>query len=114
MYDFAMCGITSTSKLILRMSTLIGFLISVASLLVAASVLISKLLHWDEFQLGLAAVSVGVFFLGGVQLYFIGILGEYILSMNMRLAGRPLVIEERRINFDGGIEKTGAVANHEK
>lgn len=107
MYDFAMCGITSTSKLILRMSTLIGFFISAISLLVAVSVLISKLLYWDQFQLGLAAVSVGVFFLGGVQLYFIGILGEYILSIHLRLADRPLVVEERRINFDENLEKAG-------
>ena len=100
MYDFAMAGITSTSKIIMRICTLIGFSLSMISLLVAISVVISKLLNWGEFQLGMAAVSTGVFFLGSVQLFFIGILGEYVLSINTKAAHRPLVVEEERLNFD--------------
>ena len=100
MYNFAMLGITSTSKIVLRICTLLGFLMSVISLCIAISVFVSKLLHWNDFQLGLAAISVGVFFLGSVQLFFIGMLGEYILAINEKTAQRPLVVEEKRINFD--------------
>lgn len=99
MYDFAMTGITSTSKIVLRICTLMGFCLSVVSFLVAVSVVISKLRHWDDFQLGIAAMSTGVFFLGSVQLFFIGMLGEFILAINMKAARQPLVVEEKRINF---------------
>jgi len=100
MYDFAMSGITSTSKIILRMCTMIGFMLAIISLIVAISVIVSKFLHWEEFQLGMAAMSTGVFFLGSVQLFFIGIMGEYVLAINTKAAHRPLIIEERRINFE--------------
>ena len=58
-----------------------------------------KLLHWDDYNMGMASVAIGLFFLGAVQLIFIGLLGEYILSMNQRIMNRPLVIEKERINF---------------
>ena len=61
--------------------------------------LIQKLLYWDKFVAGNAPILIGVFFLGGVQMFFIGLLGEYIMSMNTRVINRPLVIEEERINF---------------
>lgn len=99
MYDFAMTGITSTSKLVLRICTLMGFSLSIISFFIAVSVVISKLLHWDDFQLGIAAISTGVFLLGSVQLFFIGMLGEYILAINMKTACQPLIVEEKRINF---------------
>lgn len=99
MYDFAMTGITSTSKIVLRACTLMGFFMSIISFLIAISVVISKLLHWDDFQLGIAAMSTGVFLLGSVQLFFIGMLGEYILAINMKTSHQPLVVEEKRINF---------------
>ena len=70
------------------------------SLLVALFTFILKLLYWDTFPIGMAAVSIGVFFFGAIQLFFIGILGEYVLSINTRVLKRPLVIEEKRINFD--------------
>ncbi len=99
MYDFAMTGITSTSKIVLRICTLFGFSLSVISFFVAVSVVITKFLRWNEFQLGIAAMSTGVFFLGSVQLFFIGMLGEYILAINAKASQQPLVIEEKRINF---------------
>ncbi|MDR2400601.1 MAG: hypothetical protein LBD73_02990, partial [Deferribacteraceae bacterium] len=61
---------------------------------------ITKLIFWEAFPTGVAAIGVGVFFLGSVQLFFIGLLGEYILNINIRIMNRALVIEERRINFD--------------
>ncbi|MDR1160584.1 MAG: glycosyltransferase, partial [Syntrophomonadaceae bacterium] len=73
---------------------------SFISILVAISTFIMKLIYWDAFPMGSAAIAVGVFFLGSMQLFFIGLLGEYILNMNIRLMNRPLVVEERRINFD--------------
>lgn len=100
LYDVAMLGITSYSKIVLRMATIIGLIIALCSLGVAAFTFIYKLIHWDSFPVGNAAISIGVFFLGSVQLFFIGLLGEYVLSINTRVLHRPLVIEEERINFD--------------
>lgn len=100
LYDFAMLGITSYSKAFMRMATFIGAGCGGISAIIGLSVIVQKLLNWDSYPMGMAAISVGVFFLGSVQLFFIGILGEYILSINTRVMRRPLVIEECRINFD--------------
>ena len=62
--------------------------------------LVLKLIYWDRFSLGMAPIMIGMFFLGAVQLIFLGIIGEYILSINQRVMNRPLVVEEERINFD--------------
>ncbi len=99
LYDCAMVGITSTSKIILRSCTFIGLFISIISLGLAVSAFISKLIHWNDFQLGISALSVGMFFLGSVQLFFMGIIGEYVLAINTKSMQRPLVVEEKRINF---------------
>lgn len=100
LYDYAMVGITSYSKVVLRIATFIGFFIGLTSILVALVYLILKLIHWDWFHAGIAPLVIGQFFLGGVQLFFIGLMGEYILSINTRVLGRPLVVEEERLNFD--------------
>lgn len=100
LYDQAMLGITSYSKVVLRLATLIGFFVAILSLLIAMFTFVYKLLNWESFPIGNAAISIGVFFFGAVQLFFIGLLGEYVLSINTRVLHRPLVIEEERINFD--------------
>lgn len=100
LYDQAMLGITSYSKIVLRMATIVGFSIAVVSLLIAGITFIYKLCNWDSFPVGNAAISIGVFFLGAMQLFFIGLLGEYVLNINTRVLKRPLVIEECRINFE--------------
>ena len=100
LFDAAMLSFTSYTKGGLRLATFAGFFISGCSFLIAMVYLIMKLLHWQEFALGSAPILIGVFFLGGVQLFFIGLLGEYIMSMNTRIMNRPLVIEEERLNFD--------------
>jgi glycosyltransferase involved in cell wall biosynthesis len=100
LYDFAMNGITSYSKSILRLATIVGFGLSIISIIIAIITLLKKLIYWDSFQVGIASIGVGVFFLGSIQLFFIGLLGEYILNMNVRILDRPLVIEEERINFN--------------
>lgn len=99
LYDAAMLSFTSYTKIGLRLATFFGFFASAISLITAVVYLILKLLNWNEFPAGLAPLLVGVFFIGSVQLFFIGFLGEYILSMNTRIMNRPLVIEEKRINF---------------
>jgi len=100
LYDYAMLGITSHSKVPLRLATMLGFALSLLSLLVALGYLIAKLLFWDYFPLGTAPIMVGLFLLASVQLFFIGILGEYIGLMHMRILKRPLVVERERINFE--------------
>ncbi|MCR5306457.1 MAG: glycosyltransferase family 2 protein [Oscillospiraceae bacterium] len=100
LYDAAMLSFTSYTKTGMRVATFFGFIISAISLLIALVYLILKLVNWDNFQMGNAPILIGVFVLGGIQLFFIGLLGEYIMSINTRMMNRPLVIEEERINFD--------------
>lgn len=100
LYDLAMLGITSYSRGILQLATILGFIFSIFSFIVALITLIAKLIFWDKFPFGVAALLVGTFFIGSLQIFFIGFLGEYILNINTRLLKRPLVVEERRINFD--------------
>lgn len=100
LYDAAMLSFTSYTKIGLRLATFMGFFVSVMSVFVGVVYLILKLLYWNRFAAGLAPILIGMFFLGAVQLLFIGILGEYIMSINSRIMKRPLVVEERRINFD--------------
>ena len=100
LYDAAMLSFTSYTKVGLRMATFFGVLTGGVSFLVAAAYLVLKLLYWDRFAAGMAPLLIGMCFLGSIQLFFIGFLGEYIMSINTRVMHRPLVIEEERINFD--------------
>lgn len=100
LFDAAMLSFTSYTKGGLRVATFAGFLISGVSFIVALVYLILKLMNWDSFAMGNAPILIGVFFFGGIQLLFTGLLGEYIMSMNVRIINRPLVIEEERINFE--------------
>lgn len=100
LYDGAMLSFTSYTKVGLRLATFIGVFISIASFIVGLIYLILKLLYWDRFAAGTIPILIGMCFLGAIQLFFIGFLGEYILSMNARIMKRPLVIEEKRINFE--------------
>lgn len=99
LYDAAMLSITSYTKIGLRMCTFFGILSGGASAVIGVVYLIWKLVCWDSFAPGMAPVLIGMFFLGAIQLFFIGFIGEYILSINQRVMNRPLVIEEERINF---------------
>jgi glycosyltransferase involved in cell wall biosynthesis len=100
LYDMAMLGITNHSKVPLRLAAMAGFALSILALLVAVVYLVLKLTMWSTFNLGLAPLVIGVYFLGSVQLFFIGIVGEYIGSIHTQVYHRPLVIEKERINFD--------------
>src|SRR5207244_11568317 len=98
LWDMAMLGITSHSKVPLRLATMSGFFLSAASLGTAFGYLVAKLVWWDRFQLGFAPLLIGFFFLGGVQLLCLGILGEYVGAVLTQVRGLPLVIERGRIN----------------
>lgn len=109
LYDNAMLGITNHSKVPLRLATFLGFCLGGLSFLIAFAYLIYKLLFWSRFQLGTAPVIIGIFFFGAVQLFFIGILGEYIGSIHTQVLRRPRVIEKERINFeDSSAHTTGS------
>jgi glycosyltransferase involved in cell wall biosynthesis len=99
LYDVAMLGFTSHSKLPLRLSAFIGFFSAILSLLVAIGYFIYKLVYWYEFQIGTAPMVIGIFLFSSVQLFFIGIIGEYIGAIHTQIRKRPLVIEKERINF---------------
>ena len=100
LYDMAMLGVTNHSKVPLRLASMAGFAISVLSLLVALVYLVLKLAFWDTLELGLAPLLIGIYFFGAVQLFFIGMLGEYIGAIHTQVHKRPLVVERERINFD--------------
>lgn len=100
LYDAAMLSFTSYTKVGLRIASFIGIFISTISFVVGLIYLILKLMYWDRFEAGTIPILIGMYFLGSIQLFFIGVLGEYILAINSRLMKRPLVIEEKRINMD--------------
>lgn len=97
--DVAMLGMTSYSKVPLRLAVILGFCSAVVSLFVALFYLIYKLLFWQNFSVGQAPLVVGIFFFSSVQLFFLGIVGEYVGSIHTHVRKRPLVIERERINF---------------
>lgn len=102
LYDLAMLGITSHSKVPLRLATMTGFFLAFLSLLISFGYLAAKLLFWDYFSFGLAPVLIGLFFFASVQLFFIGIVGEYVGAIHTQVLNRPLVVERERVNFDDG------------
>jgi glycosyltransferase involved in cell wall biosynthesis len=105
LYDMAMLGITSHSKVPLRLATMLGFTTAGLSFLAGSAYFVYKLLFWQNFSVGIAPLVVGLFFFGSVQLFFIGILGEYIGAIHTQVVHRPLVVERERINFD--VPETG-------
>ena len=100
LYDAAMLSITAYTKVGLRLATFAGVILSGISMLIAVMYLILKLVYWDRFPAGMAPILIGMLFLGSIQIFFIGLIGEYILTSNQRVMKRPLVVEEERINFD--------------
>lgn len=109
LYDAAMLSITSYTKIGLRLATFMGCGVGLCSIIVAIIYLILKLIMWNQFQAGMAPILIGMCFLGAVQLFFIGLIGEYVLNINSRVMNRPLVVEEERLNFTSN--ETGD--NHE-
>ena len=100
LYDIGMIGVTSYSKVVMRFATMGGFIAGGISMLIALIYFVLKLMYWDRFTAGTTPILIGIFLLGSIQLFFIGLLGEYVLNINTRVMHRPLVIEDERINFD--------------
>jgi glycosyltransferase involved in cell wall biosynthesis len=99
LYDAAMLSFTSYTKIGLRIATIVGFIVAIITFFIACIYFVYKLLFWDTFSAGTAPIVIGIFFIGSLQLFFIGFIGEYIMAINTRIMNRPLVIEEERINF---------------
>ncbi len=100
LYDLAMLGITNLSKVPLRLSTFLGFFSAVLSLIAGIGYLIYKLIFWTHFEVGVAPLVIGLFFLGSVQLVSMGILGEYLGAVHTQVLKRPHVTEKERVNFE--------------
>lgn len=99
LYDTAMLSFTTYTKVGMRIATLLGITLSIICVVIAFVYLGLKLLYWDSFLMGMAPLLIGVFLIGSIQLFFIGLIGEYIMSINARVMHRPLIVESRRINF---------------
>ncbi len=104
-YDVAMLGITSYTKILMRIATFFGTILGVFSLALSTYILFRKLTNWDSYPYGTAAILIGVFSLGAALLFFVGILGEYVLSINTRSLRRPLVVVGEKINFSEEAEE---------
>lgn len=99
LYDNAMIGIVKHSKVPLRLMTFAGFSLSALSMLTALGYLVYKLIFWNRFNLGIAPVVIGLFFFASIQLFSLGIIGEYIGAIYTRVNKKPLVVENERLNF---------------
>lgn len=99
LFDLAIRNFIAYTNLIPRISTMSGILLSLLSFMVGLYYLVQKLLHWNTFAAGMIPVLIGMFFLGGVELLFLGLIGEYLMQINARIKNHPLVIEEKRLNF---------------
>jgi glycosyltransferase involved in cell wall biosynthesis len=97
LFDLALLGITSHSKVPLRVATIAGFVLSAMSLMIALTYLILKVLFWYSLPAGYAPAMIGIFFLGSVQIFLIGLLGEYVGAILTQVRRRPLTVERERI-----------------
>ncbi len=100
LFDMAMTGFTSTSRVPMRIASIAGFVMSLVSLIIAFGYFIYKIIFWNQFMVGTAPILIGVFFFASLQLFFIGVMGEYVSAINTRTLNRPLIIEKERINYD--------------
>jgi glycosyltransferase involved in cell wall biosynthesis len=102
-FGFGMLGVVNYTRVPLHLATLLGFIFSLICFIIAIISLINKILYWDSYPAGIATLIVGLFMLSSLQIFFIGMLGEYILSINTRIMAsrKPIVVEEKRINFEG-------------
>jgi glycosyltransferase involved in cell wall biosynthesis len=99
LFDIAILGITTHTHAPMRLISFFGLVTAGISFLIAVGYTIAKILFWNSFQIGLAPVIIGVFFFGSVQIFLIGLIGEYLANIQRRIRNLPLVIEQERINF---------------
>lgn len=98
--DFAIDTMVLSSSMPLRLATILGVLISILSILIGIVYFVYKLMHWSDFSAGIAPMVIGFFFLGGVQISFIGLIGEYVAVVLRKVTKQPDLIEKEIINFD--------------
>jgi hypothetical protein len=103
LYDVAMLGITSYSKALMRIAIITGSMTSIISMIIAVVTFFLKVFKVIEYPIGNAAILFGVYFLGGIILIFLGILGEYVANINIRTMHHPIIVEEERYNLKAGI-----------
>ena len=99
LYDMGILGIISHSKIPLRICTVVGFLTGAFFFSVSLGYLLLKIIFWKSFSFGLAPLMIGLFFLGGMNLFFLGLLGEYICAIHTQVIAHPIVVEKERVNF---------------
>jgi hypothetical protein len=99
LYDIGILGLTTNGGAVVRLITFFAFGVAAISFMIALGYLVAKLANWDSFDLGLAPIILGVFFFGSIQIFFLGLLGEYLANIQRRLRNLPLVIENERVNF---------------
>jgi len=99
LYDAAFLGITNHSSLPLRLMSICGFILSVISFFLATIFFLAKLIYWETYDMGIAPILIGLFFFGAIQMFFLGLLGEYVNAIHIRTRKMPLVTESERVNF---------------
>ena len=99
-FNLAMIGITSSSKAPIRIATLSGLFLSVLSFLVAVFYFFIKLIWWPHVPFGMAPLIIGMFFFASVQILFLGLIGEYVAAILIKMTPKPLVAVKEYINFN--------------
>lgn len=99
-FNFAITSLVNTSIKPLRIMTFTGMFMSFLCICVAIFYLVYKLLNWYSFDVGMAPLVIGLFFISGIQLFCIGMLGEYISVLLRRVTNKPVVVEKEKINFE--------------
>ena len=100
LFDIALLGMVNHTKIPLRLLTLSGLVLSLVTFFLGVFYLVQKLIYWDTLQMGVAPMLIGIFFLGSVQMLFMGIIGEYIGAIYTQVKKRPRVVEKERLNFE--------------
>ena len=99
LYDIGVLGIVKHSKLPLRLMTFIGFFTSIISIMIATVFFFYKILFWDSFEVGIAPLVIGLFTIASIQIFLLGFIGEYVMTILTHTRKLPLVVEKERINF---------------
>ena len=98
--DTAIIGIINHSMLPIRMLTIVGFILSFLSIAIAVAFFILKMIYWERYANGMAPLLIGLFFFVSIQLFFLGLIGEYVSSINIKIRNLPMVVESERVNFE--------------
>jgi glycosyltransferase involved in cell wall biosynthesis len=100
LYDIAILGVVKHSKVPLRAMTFVGFCVSILSFFISLIYFFYKIIFWSSFELGMAPLLIGFFFISSIQIILLGLVGEYAINILIQTRQLPLVIEKERINFN--------------